>query len=90
MKEISEQAKAAQREYLREWRRRNPEKVRENNRRYWERKAERLEREGRAVLIRPVRPLRVDRLERDVLRLSSLYDEGLRVCRDNLRRIAAL
>lgn len=52
--------------------------------------AERLEREGRAVLIRPVRPLRVDRLERDVLRLSSLYDEGLRVCRDNLRRIAAL
>ena len=46
MKEISEQAKAAQREYLREWRRRNPEKVRENNRRYWERKAEELEREA--------------------------------------------
>lgn len=42
MKEISEQAKAAQREYLREWRRRNPEKVRENNRRYWERKAKQM------------------------------------------------
>ena len=52
--------------------------------------AERLEREGRAVIIRPVRPLRVGRLERDVSRLSSLYDEGLRVCRDSLRRIAVL
>lgn len=52
--------------------------------------AERLEREGRAVIIRPMRPLRVDRLERDASRLSSLYDEGLRLCRDNLKRIAAL
>lgn len=42
MKGISEQARAAQREYLREWRRKNPDKVRENNRRYWERKAQQM------------------------------------------------
>ena len=42
MKEISEKAKEAQRAYLREWRRKNPEKVQENNRRYWERKAQQM------------------------------------------------
>lgn len=35
----SEAARMAKREYARQWRRRNPEKVRENNRRYWEKKA---------------------------------------------------
>lgn len=45
MMELSKQAKDAQRAYLREWRRKNPEKVRENNRRYWERKAAQLEQE---------------------------------------------
>lgn len=33
--------KMAQREYYREWRKRNPEKVAEINRRYWAKKAER-------------------------------------------------
>lgn len=42
MTELSNKAKEAQRAYLREWRRKNPEKVRENNRRYWERKAEQM------------------------------------------------
>lgn len=42
MKEISEKAKEAQRAYLQEWRRKNPEKVQENNRRYWERKAQQM------------------------------------------------
>ena len=46
MKEISEKAKEAQRAYLREWRRKNPDKVRENNRRYWERKAQQAASEG--------------------------------------------
>lgn len=46
MKEISEQARVAQREYLREWRRKNPDKVRENNRRYWERKTQQAASEG--------------------------------------------
>lgn len=43
MTELSNQAKEARRAYLREWRRKNPEKVRESNRRYWERKAAQLE-----------------------------------------------
>lgn len=45
MTELSNLAKEAQRAYLREWRRKNPEKVRESNRRYWERKAAQLEQE---------------------------------------------
>lgn len=36
---IEEQAREERREYYRQWRARNPEKIRENNRRYWERKA---------------------------------------------------
>ncbi len=40
MVQISEQAKAARAAYLREWRAKNREKVRETNRRYWERKAQ--------------------------------------------------
>lgn len=47
-KRINEQARAARAEYFREWRRKNPDKVRENNRKYWQRRAARLaaEREG--------------------------------------------
>ena len=33
-------AKAAKRQYSREWRKKNPEKVREYNDRYWQKKAE--------------------------------------------------
>lgn len=36
---MTEQAKAARREYKREWNRKNPEKVREAQERYWNRKA---------------------------------------------------
>lgn len=36
---LSEAAKQAQREYKRKWRAANPDKVRESNRRYWERRA---------------------------------------------------
>lgn len=39
---MDEQARKAQRIYMREWRRKNPDKVRENNRRYWERKAKKM------------------------------------------------
>lgn len=47
-KRIDEQARAARAEYFREWRRKNPDKVRENNRKYWQRRAARLaaERDG--------------------------------------------
>lgn len=41
-----EKALAAQREYAREWRRRNPDKVREHNRRYWVRRAEKAQRQA--------------------------------------------
>lgn len=41
---MSEAAKEAQRRYLRDWRKKNPEKAKEQNRRnqaaYWERKAQ--------------------------------------------------
>ena len=35
---LSEAAKQAQREYYKKWRDANKDKIRENNRRYWERK----------------------------------------------------
>lgn len=39
---------------------------------------ERLEAEGQAVVIRPQQPVQVDRIERDVHKLTALYDEGYR------------
>ena len=36
---LDEQAAEERREYFRQWRAKNPDKVRENNRRYWERRA---------------------------------------------------
>lgn len=41
-KKLDEQARAMRAEYFREWRRKNPDKVRENNRKYWQRRAARL------------------------------------------------
>ena len=37
---LSEEAREKQREYLREWRKRNKDKVRSYNAGYWERKAD--------------------------------------------------
>jgi len=37
--ELSEKAKQMRNAYARQWKSKNPEKVREYNRRYWERKA---------------------------------------------------
>lgn len=39
---------------------------------------ERLEVSGQAVVIRPQQPVQVDRIERDVRKLTALYDEGYR------------
>lgn len=55
---MSEAAKEARRlymkEYLREWKRKNPEKVKEHNERYWERKAKQAEKAtGQAKTIFP-------------------------------------
>lgn len=38
--------KDLQREYLRAWRKRNPEKVKQYNREYWQRKAEKKRKEN--------------------------------------------
>ena len=46
---------------------------------------ERLEREGKIIVIRPERPVKVDRLETDTEKLTALYDEGLRVTRRTLK-----
>lgn len=42
---LSEKARKAKNAYQREWRRRNPEKIKEYTKRHWERMAERLEKE---------------------------------------------
>ncbi|WJQ02174.1 hypothetical protein QT234_18195 (plasmid) [Geobacillus stearothermophilus] len=43
---LSEQAKAARREYHRKWREKNREKVRMYQKRYWERKAKEVAQRG--------------------------------------------
>ena len=37
---------------------------------------ERLEEEGKVIIIRPEQPLAVDRIERDVEKLTDLYNQG--------------
>lgn len=44
--ELSEAARDAKREYYRQWRKNNPDKKREQNRRYWEKKAHEAARRG--------------------------------------------
>lgn len=45
---MNEKAKEARRAYKREWARRNPDKVRAQQERYWTKKAEEAERESKA------------------------------------------
>lgn len=47
-KQNDELAREAKRQYFREWRRKNPDKVRESNRKYWQRRAARLAAEKEA------------------------------------------
>ena len=42
MENLSQLALEARREYQRQWRKKNPDKVRERNRKYWERRATRM------------------------------------------------
>lgn len=42
---LEERAAEERREYFRQWRAKNKDKVRENNRRYWERRAEKKARQ---------------------------------------------
>lgn len=41
-KTLDELAKEVRREYFREWRKKNPEKVRAMNQRYWQRRAQKM------------------------------------------------
>lgn len=43
---MTEEAKEARREYMREWRKNNPTKQREYQATYWERKAKEMEKEN--------------------------------------------
>lgn len=47
---------------------------------------ERLEEEGRVLVIRPERPLEVDRMEKDVKKLTALYEEGIACARQVLEQ----
>ena len=40
---------------------------------------EKLEDEGRIIVIRPVKPVQVGRMEKDTAKLAALYDEGYEV-----------
>lgn len=45
---MTEAAKKARADYMREWRRRNPDKIRKQRERYWTRRAEKMEEAARA------------------------------------------
>ena len=49
---------------------------------------ERLEEEGRITVIRPLRPVEVDRMEKDTDKLRALYDEGYAIAEELLKRIS--
>ena len=59
------------------------ESLRVKNKRYNETLdfLEQLEREGKVVLIRPEKPLEVDRIEQDVEKLTDLYNQGYECAR---------
>lgn len=47
---------------------------------------EKLEDEGRIIVIRPHRPMEVDRIETDIKKLTDLYDEGYACAKRYLRK----
>lgn len=49
---------------------------------------ERLEKEGKIMVLRPEKQLTVDRIERNAQRLQALYDEGLDIGRRFCRKLA--
>jgi len=49
MAEMTREARAARARYMREWRRKNPEKQREYDARKWERKAQQIAAESEAA-----------------------------------------
>ena len=47
-KQLSEEARKARNEYYREWRKKNPEKVKQAQERYWKKKAKEMQAEAEA------------------------------------------
>ena len=45
---------------------------------------ENLEREGRIVVIRPLKPIEVGRMEKDCSKLSALYQEGYDIAKKQI------
>ena len=45
---------------------------------------EKMEEEGDIIVIRPVRPIEVNRMEKDTEKLTALYQEGYDVAKDLL------
>ena len=45
MKELSNEAREARNKYMREWRKKNPDKQKEYERRHWEKLAEKMQEE---------------------------------------------
>lgn len=45
-------------------------------------KIERLEDEGKILVIRPINPIKVGRIEKNITRLIELYDEGFRIANE--------
>jgi len=50
---------------------------------------DKYEKEGRIIVLRPIRPVEVGRMEKDIEKLESLYNEGFNIgeefCRTNLK-----
>ena len=53
---LSNEAKAARRNYKRQWAQKNPDKVRESQRRYWEKQALKMRQEPPAGNAKDVKP----------------------------------
>lgn len=63
--------------------------IRERAKQYNEtvRYIEQLEQEGRILVIRPLKPMQVSRIEKDIQKLSDLYDEGYECAAEVFREV---
>ncbi|WBW98752.1 patatin-like phospholipase family protein [Oceanirhabdus sp. W0125-5] len=52
-------------------------------------KLSKLEEEGKILIIRPEKPVKFKRLERNLSKLNSLYSEGYNIAKDNFEKISS-
>ena len=48
---------------------------------------EQLEEEGKVIVIRPEKPIKVDRIERNAEKMQALYEEGLKIGREFCKQL---